>query len=662
MNFHLINPKPLIQFMQDNLIVIQFNSIEPPCFKEVGSRDWVLFGDDDNYIKANYLNWFNNSAKHNALIGGKVTYIYGNGLTSTDPRATMWMQKVNSAFETLNDVVVKSIFDNELYGGFYWQIIPLMGGGCEIYNLPYHKVRSNKDNTYFYYKEDGNFTRKREEIKPLPVYKIGSKNPGVYFYKSYRPGLDTYPLPGYIGATNYILADIEVGKSTYNNASGGFTASKFINFYNGEPDEKVKGDIERRFKKKFTGSAGDKIIIGFNTDPTKRPTIDDLGSSDLTKEDFTAVDNLIQQNIYAGHQITSPMLFGIKTEGQLGGDTELEVSYEIFKNTYANKKQQEFERVIKLFAGINNVQAPITFQPLTPVVQTITPAAPQQQGGENMTNDAVRNLTGRQHQQLMRIIRQFASGKLTQQQASTLIKTSLGLQDEEISSLLGVDDTFSKEYSEDEVLGMFADCGETRENFISLKSKSVHFSSDKEALEDELSITRETFKDITTLDAKILSLIEKDKRITPEVIAKTLKVNVDYVNKKLADYTERGLINSDTATIGQDEIIERQVTQPVSDIQPPESNFPDISIKYSYEWNPIVPSNERDTTAHPSRAFCKKLMALDRYYSRSDIEQISQRLGYSVWDRRGGFWNKGNGDISPTCRHIWRSNVLIKKQ
>jgi hypothetical protein len=70
-----------------------------------------------------------------------------------------------------------------------------------------------------------------------------------------------------------------------------------------------KKEIERRLKAKFTGSMADKIMIGFNDDPAKRPTVDDLGASDLTKEDFTAVDNLIQQNIYSGHEITSPQCY-----------------------------------------------------------------------------------------------------------------------------------------------------------------------------------------------------------------------------------------------------------------------------------------------------------------------------------------------------------------
>ena len=54
-------------------------------------------------------------------------------------------------------------------------------------------------------------------------------------------------------------------------------------------------------------------------------------------------------------------------------------------------------------------------------------------------------------------------------------------------------------------------------------------------------------------------------------------------------------------------------------------------------------------------------MQLDRLYSRAEIETISARLGYSVFDRRGGWWTKPNGQHSPSCRHIFYAQTVIKK-
>ena len=49
-----------------------------------------------------------------------------------------------------------------------------------------------------------------------------------------------------------------------------------------------------------------------------------------------------------------------------------------------------------------------------------------------------------------------------------------------------------------------------------------------------------------------------------------------------------------------------------------------------------------------------------RMWSRKDIQNISQRLGYNVFKAAGGFWNN-NGTIEPHCRHEWVANAVIKK-
>ena len=53
-----------------------------------------------------------------------------------------------------------------------------------------------------------------------------------------------------------------------------------------------------------------------------------------------------------------------------------------------------------------------------------------------MTNAAIKNMTGRHQQQLLRIIRQYGQGKLNKKQASVLLRTGLGLKEEDINLML----------------------------------------------------------------------------------------------------------------------------------------------------------------------------------------------------------------------------------
>jgi hypothetical protein len=73
---------------------------------------------------------------------------------------------------------------------------------------------------------------------------------------------------------------------------------------------------------------------------------------------------------------------------------------------------------------------------------------------------------------------------------------------------------------------------------------------------------------------------------------------------------------------------------------------------YSYEG----PKDSRN------RDFCRRLLDMDKFFSRADIETMSMRLGYSVWDRRGGWWTKPDGERSVSCRHRWVQNFVIRKK
>ena len=54
-------------------------------------------------------------------------------------------------------------------------------------------------------------------------------------------------------------------------------------------------------------------------------------------------------------------------------------------------------------------------------------------------NENLKNLTGRQYQQMLRIVNQFQKGKINQAQATLMLKTSLGFTDDEAMTMLGID-------------------------------------------------------------------------------------------------------------------------------------------------------------------------------------------------------------------------------
>lgn len=616
---------------------------------------YYRFGENNLYPNE-VLYLFDKSPKHGSIVNGKTKYIFGKGFAPAITLAgKMFLLNVGNKFSK------KAIFDIELFGGTYIEVIPTRGGGYKYFHLSYDRCRSNENNTVIYYKK--NWHKNNDKPKEFPAFYKGIKEVSVIYYKQYRPGNIVYATPSWFQGSNYIAADTHVSKHTLNNAKSGFTATKFINFFNGDPGAEKEDEIVEQFENSFTGSEGKKIVVGFNDDPDKAPTISDLGISDLSKENFSNVDEIICNNIYAAHGITNQSLFGIPLQsGKLSGSSEMREAYDIFNNTYAKPNREEFENLINFLAYANNIEEkfviiempPVgivitedmikgaldrneirkmlgqkeeavnplvnalnSLSPLiaTKVLDTITPNqilsivglppvangdlpneknAVQVTAESDMVNEHLKNLSGRQSQNMTRIIRLYSTGKMPKEHAALLLKSGLGLTDAQIETLLQKPVPVSmssqigelelgEEFLEKFTSNLFEDYGEARDTFTVHESFVASFS-EGEGINEAFGI------------------LDKIK----------------------------GVIAS----------------------------LPKIEVKYSYEKRSGVSGEEVLPTTRP---FCAKLCTLNRLYSRADISKISQIVGFNVFDRGGGFWRQPNGQTSEQCRHGWKMHIVTKK-
>jgi hypothetical protein len=415
----------------------------------------------------------------------------------------------------------------------------------------------------------------------------------------------------------------------------------------------------------------------FNKSKENSADIQNLGTTMLTKEDFTNINNLIQQEIFASHQITSPSLFGIKTEGQLGGRTEIRDAYEIFNNTYVQERQEEFNQVFTDFRNLKGEVGEFNIIPLEPLKFEFTEAImvanltqneirelmgrePLQNGtvtsdGETaineqpvqqavelpVSNDSIKNLSGRQYQNVMRIVRQFANGKLTKDQAGLMLKNGFGFTDSDVNVFLGLDnDPLTDEevekfsMSEDEkMIEYFESCGGY--DYDEVGFDKINFA-----------------EDLTQTQASVLDLITKDKNITPLIIGQTLKIDTALVEEIISDFVKKKIVAVSESKVNTTP--KYKVLKPVSELGG-EPKTTKLFIRYKYDW--ITGFDDSDLVT--SRRFCVKMREMSnagKSWSRSDIETLSVRLGYSVWERRGGWY----GD-SFSCRHKWSSKLMVAK-
>lgn len=652
------------------LINIQFDQAQQPRFEEKKGKNYVEFGAKNNY--PNYLiELYGESPKHGAIVKGKVNYIFGKGFEGVE-------QKANSQGETWNQIMKRSILDDELQGGYYLQIIyNALGKIKDVFHIEFQKVRVSKDLQTFYVKNDWTASDFKEKAREYPAFNPNDPSgPQIFFVKQYNPKSDVYPLPSYFQGLNYIESDIQVSRHILGNAKHNFVATKLINFNNGLPQEEEQEEVETDLKRKFANHDGDRVVIAFN--PSKENAVDivNLGETSLTKEDFTNVNNLIMQEIFSCHQVTSPMLFGIKTEGQLGGRSEIRDAYQIFQNTYVNERQQEHEQTFTKLMNLAGIEGEFKIVPVEPLSFEFSEAVMS----ANMTRDEIReklglqssvvtdasgvttqpvqanatltNLSGRQHQNVMRIVRQFGSGKINKAQASLMLKNGFGFTDADVDTFLGIDDDPSTEQAfasmqDDLLLNEFAACGDSVEDFEVIET---HDAKNYEAFADE---------EINVLKANVLDLISKDKRVTPEVMAKVLNKSVEQIDNalealKLEGYLVQTGLEVSILAPNYTPVV-RKLTEPLKKIPGGDkATKTEVLLRYTY-------SGPEDSKNRP---FCARMLQLakTKLWSRADIENISERLGYSVWDRRGGWFTEPNGNHRPYCRHRWQVKIVTRKK
>jgi hypothetical protein len=658
---------------------VTFAQAEIPVFtpQYANQNRYISFGNENRY--PDYLiDLYNGAAKHAAIINGKCTYIAGSGFVTTDEPTKQFLAKANEK-QTWDELIKELCKDVELFGGFYLQCIKKNNGsGFNFYKVSYDRVRTNEENTKFWYRKDWKVWTGEQIFEAFTPNT--EKRSTIFFYKETYAKKQPYAFPSYLSALNLIAAEKAVGEAILTNAKSGFTATKMITFIGQEPAPEKKREIVNRLEARYSGESGNRLVVQWVNDVNLATKVEDLGTTDLTKEDYTAIDNLITSAEFAGHGVTHPLLFGIQQEGKLGGASELKEAYYIFKNTYSNAKQKNLEQVVKYFAEINGVANPdIKLKDVEPIDLEINPidfkeilpkewvleklgidltkygieptqqpgVAPIQQG-----NDVLINLTGRQQQQLLRIVSKFSKGQMTKAMAAIQLQ-AYGFSDEQINKYLGVDDDPSTEDmqfaddSEAVMLAMFEseEFGESPENYNIISQQN--FTD-----QDEFQFAFKSVNELNEIEQKVAGLIKEKQDITNEQIAENLNIPLATVVTILEELAIAGIVTTAANAAGK---LIRKVPDGVVKVK-----LPEIKVMYSYEKRAGV---DGPTLLPTSRPFCQKMVALSatKLFSRQDIQKISERLGYSVFKRAGGFWNN-NGKIEFQCRHGWIQKVVTKKR
>ena len=372
--------------MKNRLSQVYLEQQTAPKIVESDRTDWVEFGEGEyrNQYPQFLIELYNSSATHSAIvnatsemIAGKEVVIEEDGDLQSNVELKQFFANINGKGGSVEELLSKTAFDLKLHGSYAWNIIWNIDRTkiVQVHHIPVEKLRSGKPNAMgivdeYYLSNDWTQIRKKQ-YAPHRIAAFDSNDRtspnAIYFNGLYSAGMDIYHTPDYVASTNWILTDNLTSSFHLANIQNGFSPSFWINFNNGVPSEEERFAIEQQITRKFSGAGNaGKFVLTFSDDANSKPDLQPIQLSDADKQ-YTVLNELCIQNIMIGHRVTSPQLLGVKTEGQLGGRTEILEAYELYSNTVVQPYQDMLLKSLKTLCTVNNMVCNISIKDLSPL-------------------------------------------------------------------------------------------------------------------------------------------------------------------------------------------------------------------------------------------------------------------------------------------------------
>lgn len=664
---------------------VKLTAYVTPEGRESKTDKLIRWGVDNAYPDF-LLELFDKSATHGAIVKGKVDYIVGRGVVNSDGNTAQWKP---NRYMNAEEFLRRLAMDLEVFGGYAIQVIKRqdMRGVSEVYALPFQYLRKGKDDTILYYSEE--WKKQPKQYQTMKRYYTGIQEESSVIYVSmYTSGNSQYPKPEYSQGISAIQTDKEIANFHLNNIANGFSAGTLISFNNGIPEVDEQDEIVAQIKGQHAGTdnAGE-IVVVFSDGQDRAPTLLDLKGNDLDKK-FDQLKQGTQEQIFIAHRVVSPMLFSVRTAGQLGGRSEILEAYEMFKKTYIEPKQRKLLDTLQYCSMLMGNSEVFKILELTPIDNEIpiSDAAVssslnidelrgiisdrynielkqpdveakgidyEKKAAQSALRGTVGGITG-----IIEIVTQVNSGTIPANAAKEILIDLYGFDEATAIKILAKTDE-----------------GATIQQRFVNKLKCNHGKSDptdtvlleKFALlgesEDEFEVLHEMDVDITTrqirvkqaelsdLGNKVLGAITENPKITAVTIAEALGESLENVVSELDKLSQYGYIRASDAGF--------ESTSAGTKVSDAIKGGIEIQTRYRYAWA----DGFSDADLSSSREFCQTMLGSRKLYSRQDIDSIENDLGTDVWATRGGWYHDPERDVNlPYCRHVWKQVIVTKKK
>ena len=381
---------------------VNLSGYQVPTIKEVYNKDWIIYGDDNDYFD-DIIEKYLGSPTNSRCVNGITDMVYGRGLEASNsldnPEDYLKMKKLLPKRQ-----IKRIVSDYKLLGQAAIQVTYKKGKKeiIKVSHFPMECLRAEKANKKgiieaYYYHPSWKKYKNTDKPKRIPSYGNGTPKDlnEIYVIKPYRSGFYYYAPVDYHGCLQYCALEEEVSNYHINNIRNGLQPSMLINFNNGMPSEETQELIERKIMDKFGGTSNSgKFILAFNESSETKADIEPIHLPDAHAQ-YQFMSDEAREKIMLGHGVTSPILLGIKDNTGFGNNAEeLRTASVLMDNVIIRPLQDEILYALNEILEFNEIHLNLYFVTLQPIEFTeldniSTRVKREEETGEKLSSDVV---------------------------------------------------------------------------------------------------------------------------------------------------------------------------------------------------------------------------------------------------------------------------------
>lgn len=344
-----------LSFMANNLVEV--DNIISNTQKEISGQKYWQYGDRNIYPQ--YLfDLYSNVSCLKSIINGIADYAGGENIRLN---IAGFEETVNKRGETIEDICRQAFIDLGIYNGFALNIIRDRNGNiAEIYNVNFQNLRSNKDNTEFYYSTDWTKSYGRVKSTVYKAFDPSRPDPSSILYFK-RERYRTYPSPLWEGAVKSAECLKHISEFHLNSLYNGLSSDYIVNFNGGKPTDEQKAEIEEMYAEKYNGyNNGARQMLSFNDDLQHKTTVEAIPQTNFIDR-YNSLYQTCVKDLFTAFRC-HPAVFGLPTENTGFNSQDLAEAFKLMNTTVVLPVQKLMKRVFERIFGVKDA---MTITPLS---------------------------------------------------------------------------------------------------------------------------------------------------------------------------------------------------------------------------------------------------------------------------------------------------------